>query len=62
MSLLIWFYVLTKVDLSIAYPFLALSYVLVLLFSWLILGESISALRIVGVSVISCGVILVAKS
>ena len=62
LSLFIWFYVLSKVDLSFAYPFLALSYVLVLVLSWLVLGESISTLRIAGVLIISGGVILVAMS
>jgi drug/metabolite transporter (DMT)-like permease len=57
-----WLYGLAKVDLSFAYPFLALSYMLVILTSWLFLSETIPFARIVGVLVICFGVFLVAKS
>jgi drug/metabolite transporter (DMT)-like permease len=61
-SIFFWLYALAKVNLSFAYPFLALSYVLVILASWLVLGEHIPLLRWVGVFVICLGVLLVAKS
>jgi drug/metabolite transporter (DMT)-like permease len=61
-SVFFWVYALTKVDLSFAYPFLALSYVLILLSSWIFLGESIPLIRWVGVIVICLGVFLVARS
>lgn len=57
-----WLYSLTKVDLSFAYPFLALSYVLILLFSRVFFYESVSPLRWAGVLVICLGVILVSRS
>jgi len=62
LAVFFWLYALTKVDLSFAYPFLALSYVLVILLSWLFLGENISYLRLVGVLVICFGVFIVSKS
>ncbi len=61
-SLFFWLYALSKVDLSFAYPFLAFSYVLVLLLSWIFLGENIPTIRIIGVVVICAGVYLVAQS
>jgi len=61
-SMLLWLYGLTKVDLSYAYPFLALSYILVIAGSWYFLGESISILRFIGVMIICIGVFVVAKS
>jgi drug/metabolite transporter (DMT)-like permease len=61
-SILFWLYGLTKVDLSFAYPFLALSYVLIILFSRFYLGESIPPLRWIGVSAICFGVLLISKS
>lgn len=61
-SAFLWLYALTKVDLSFAYPFLALSYVLIMLFSWLFLGETIPLLRVVGVLVICFGVFLISRS
>ena len=57
-----WLYVLSKAELSFAYPFLALTYVLVILAAWLILGESIPVLRWIGLFVICIGVFIVAKS
>ncbi|OEU84549.1 MAG: hypothetical protein BA873_13910 [Desulfobulbaceae bacterium C00003063] len=61
-SAFIWVYALTKVDLSFAYPFVALSYVLILLFSWLFLGENIPFIRWVGLLIICFGVFLISKS
>lgn len=59
---LAWIVVLSKLDLSYAYPFLALNFVLVALVSWLALGEPIPALRWMGIGVISLGILLVARS
>lgn len=61
-SMLLWLYALSKVNLSFAYPFLALGYVLVMLTSWYFLGESIPTLRWIGVLVICFGIFLVSKS
>jgi drug/metabolite transporter (DMT)-like permease len=57
-----WLYVLTRVDLSYAFPFLGLTYVLVTLASCLLLGEYVSLLRWSGIIIISVGVILVSTS
>ena len=57
-----WVLVLSRLDLSIAYPFLALNFVLVALISWLLLGESIPGLRWVGIGCICVGILLIARS
>lgn len=57
-----WLYALSKVELSFAYPFVSLSYVLILLLSWGFLGESISPLRWAGVVAICFGVFLISRS
>jgi drug/metabolite transporter (DMT)-like permease len=57
-----WIIVLSRVDLSLAYPMLGLGYVFVLLISWLVFGEAVSALRWVGTLMIVAGVVLVARS
>jgi drug/metabolite transporter (DMT)-like permease len=59
---LAWIVVLSRLDLSYAYPFLALNFVLVALVSWLLLGESIPALRWLGIGCICIGILLVARS
>jgi multidrug transporter EmrE-like cation transporter len=51
-----WLMVLSRVDLSYAYPMTSMSYILIVLSSWHFLGESISPLRIVGVLTIIVGV------
>ena len=54
----VWIAVLSRVDLSYAYPFLGLNYVLVTLSARLILGEQVNLLRWTGIGVILFGVIL----
>jgi drug/metabolite transporter (DMT)-like permease len=56
---LLWLVVLSKLNLSYAYSFLALAYVLVPLFSWWLFGDQIPMLRWVGILVICLGLILV---
>jgi len=57
-----WIAVLTRVELSLAYPLLALNFVLITLTSRLILGESIPTLRWLGLAVICVGILIVARS
>jgi drug/metabolite transporter (DMT)-like permease len=57
-----WLYALSKVNLSFAYPFVSLSYILVVFSSWWLLGESISLLRWTGVMAICLGVFLISRS
>ncbi|MEZ4867701.1 MAG: hypothetical protein R3C14_40625 [Caldilineaceae bacterium] len=59
---LAWIAVLSRFNLSLAYPFLALNFVLIALVSQLLLGEAIPMLRWVGIGVICVGVILVGRS
>ena len=54
--------VLSKVDISYAYPFLGLSFVLVSAWGYFILSEPMSTYKLAGVLLIVCGVALVAKS
>lgn len=58
----LWLIALSRVDLSYAYPFASLNYVLVLLASWLVLGEQPSIPRVVGVVVICCGVYAISRT
>lgn len=57
-----WIVVLSRVDLSVAYPMLGLGYVFVLLTSWLVFGEAVTPLRWLGALMIVVGVVLVARS
>lgn len=54
--------VLSRVDISFAYPFLGLSFVLITLYGHFVLSESVNIYRIAGVLLICGGVALVARS
>jgi drug/metabolite transporter (DMT)-like permease len=57
-----WLSVLSRLELSLAYPMLSLSYVVVVLLSWVIFRENVTPLRLLGVFVIVGGVALVGLS
>ncbi len=61
-SALLWMAVLSRMDLSFAYPFVSFSYVMVVVLSWLLLKENLPMIRILGVLVICLGVYLVSRS
>ncbi len=54
-------YVLTKVDLSFAFPFLSLAYVVVAVFTWLVFKEDMNAWRILGIALIMVGTVFIAQ-
>ena len=62
LSSVLWIAVVSKVDLSLAYPMVSAAYVIVFLASWLILGEQISPLRAAGLAVIVTGVVMISRS
>jgi len=62
LSTFFWLTALSRVDLSYAYPFASLSYVVMLLASWLLFHENITPLRLMGTFVIAAGVYLIARS
>jgi uncharacterized membrane protein len=59
---LVWVLAVSKAQLSFLYPFMALSYVLVALFSLLLFKEDVGVVRWLGIIVICAGVFLVARS
>lgn len=61
-SFLLWIKVLSKVELSYAYPMVSIGYIVVMFFSYFLFKENISLVRLVGVALIIVGVILVARS
>jgi drug/metabolite transporter (DMT)-like permease len=57
-----WLSVISRVPLSLAYPMLALSYVIVVVESWIFLGEGLHPLRIVGSIIVGIGVAIIGLS
>lgn len=60
-SAMLWLIVLSRFDLSYAYPMLASMYVVIPVVSRLFLGESIPPLRWLGMFVVLMGVVLVSR-
>ena len=60
LSAILWLFVLSRVPLSSAYPFVSLGILVTVLASWLLLGETISLAKIGGVGFIIGGILLVA--
>lgn len=61
-SMAMWLWVLSKVDLSVAYPFVGISFLITLAFGIFLLDEAVSQSRIVGTILITAGCILVGRS
>jgi drug/metabolite transporter (DMT)-like permease len=57
-----WLYVLRKLPLSVAISLMSITYVLVPLAARLLLDESISPRRGIGIVLVLCGTVLVARS
>lgn len=57
-----WLKILGSVPVSFAFPFLALGYIVIILGSYLILGETINTLRILAIFLIIGGVICLSRS
>ncbi|MGZ5297760.1 MAG: EamA family transporter [Actinomycetota bacterium] len=62
LSAMVWLAVLSRTSLSFAYPFVSLSYVLILLADKFVLNETVPALRWAGVFCIMVGIVLVAQT
>jgi undecaprenyl phosphate-alpha-L-ara4N flippase subunit ArnF len=61
LSMLSWMFALTKYELSFAYPFLGITYILVYLGAvfWPLIGEQLSWQRSTGIALILTGVVFV---
>lgn len=56
-----WMLAMTKFEISYAYPFVSLNYILVLFAGFFLFNESITLTKIVGSIVVMVGVVLIAK-
>ena len=61
-SVIVWLAVLSRVELSVAYPFVGLGFVLTASLAYFILGERFGLERVLGTGLILAGVVLVARS
>jgi multidrug transporter EmrE-like cation transporter len=61
-STVVWLLVLSKVDVSYAYPFVALGIAVTAICGRLVFGDTFSTLKLAGIALIVLGVALLAKS
>lgn len=61
-SALFWLVVLSRVNLSVAYPLVGVSYILVVAIGRFVLNEEVPPIRWVGVSVIALGIAMIGLS
>ena len=62
LSVVIWLLVLSRVQVSYAYPMLSVGYIINAFAAYLLFGEPLSILRMTGIFIIMTGVYLVAQS
>ena len=56
-----WFAVMTKYELSYAYPFMSLAFVMVLVLSALLFHEAVTVPKVVGLAVVIVGLIIASR-
>jgi uncharacterized membrane protein len=61
LSTVFWLVALSRMELSFVYPFISLTYVLVLALSYLVLKESIGLNKVAGTVLIILGLILISR-
>ena len=59
-STLLWLFALSRTTLNYAYPYTALTFILVMASSWLIFSEALPSNRIIGGMVVCVGIIICA--
>jgi drug/metabolite transporter (DMT)-like permease len=62
LSTLLWLMVLAKADVSYAYPFVSLGFLVIALYAHYSMAEPLSALKMSGIVLIMTGVVCVARS
>lgn len=62
LSAIFWLGAISSLEISLAYPLMSLSYVLVAVLAFFIFKENISVLRWAGIAVIILGCVMLAKS
>ena len=61
-SIILWIIVLSKVNVSLAYPFLSVGYVVTAVLAYLIFKEPLTVQKIFGIAIICLGVVILTYS
>ncbi|MCK4859576.1 MAG: EamA family transporter [Candidatus Omnitrophica bacterium] len=60
-SVFLWLVALSKIKLSVAYPMVAITYVVIPILSYFLFKESLNPVKVIALSIIIFGVILLSK-
>ncbi len=58
----VWLFVLARINVGLAYPFVGLGFVMTMLLAWLIRGEIPSVPQVVGTLTICLGIVIMARA
>jgi len=58
---IVWLFVLARLDVTTAYPFVGLGFILTMILGALFLGEVLTPSKVVGTLLVTAGVVLVAR-
>lgn len=61
-SFVVWLMVLSRVEVSYAYPFLSIGYIIAAIFGYYYFGEAMTISKILGIFIICCGVFILYKN
>ncbi len=59
---IVWLFVLARVEVSMAYPFVGIGFILTMILGKLLMGDDITFYRLVGTLFVTAGVILIAHN
>jgi drug/metabolite transporter (DMT)-like permease len=62
LGFMVWLIVLSKAEVSYAYPLISLGYILTAVLAWALFGEALNENRLVGILTICLGVFLIARN
>jgi len=62
LGFMVWLIVLSKAEVSYAYPLISLGYVFTAILAWVLFGEALNENRLVGILIICLGVFLIARN
>jgi multidrug transporter EmrE-like cation transporter len=62
LSIGIWLIVLSRLEVSAAYPLLSIGYVITAVVGYFFLNENVDSMRIVGIALICVGIIFISRS
>jgi drug/metabolite transporter (DMT)-like permease len=58
----VWLIALSRVSVNVAYPMLSLGYVMAAVLAWVVFGERLNPIQMIGIAVIILGVYMLTRT